>query len=619
MRKLLVVLPLLLGLVVACDSTRRDFTYCDTTYSKCGSGRTCNQTTGLCEPDVDAGPPDTRVIDAWTPPDVSVSEAASTPDTKDAPVGIDTASLDSAVVDTSIVDVPPLVVDAYVPDAFVPDASGTCSVDNDCVGVAAGAYCLKAKCVGCKTNSQCNNDKGVPFCSAQNTCVSCAAVSGSDGGSACPAATPVCATSGSCVECMSNSDCPLPGKAFCVQNQCVGCDLAGPGTSATDGGAPDGGGSTGPCKGPTPVCVPSTSTSTLAGQCVGCYTSSDCTNITTPICNLTATATVAAYTCTACNTDSQCADKDKLRLPLPPVGPGVCMFHQDGRCATDAETIYVKNNSTCVGGSGTASTPYCDSQAAINAVTSAKRLIVMKGPSTDGLSSISSTPSGKQITIVGQNGATTAAGASVGVHVTAGDLYVRGLTISNGSKAGIVVESGATIRMDRCVVTGNAGGGLVVLSGASFEVANSVFAGNQGGVVGVAQFAAVYLGGSAPSTGPNKFWYNTVVNNPGSTAVVCYESQPLIAMLMHGNQSDYLNCLIDGTSAWESGNPLYDGPTSFTLNPNLDATYHLTSSSPKYPQPCRDFIAATVAHPFDDMDGEIRPKGTRLDCGADEY
>jgi len=64
---------------------------------------------------------------------------------------------------------------------------------------AAGAYCLKAKCVGCKTNSQCNNDKGVPFCSAQNTCVSCAAVSGADGGSACPAATPACAASGGCV------------------------------------------------------------------------------------------------------------------------------------------------------------------------------------------------------------------------------------------------------------------------------------------------------------------------------------------------------------------------------------------------------------------------------------
>lgn len=616
MRKLLVVFPLLLVLVGGCDSTRRDFGVCDTTYSSCLKGFTCDFNRGLCVPDVDGGALDTQGVETSPPIDTQPIDV-SLADTKDAPITIDGTSIDSSVVDTTIVDAP--IVDVAIPDTRIPDAAGTCSVDNDCFGIAAGAYCVNTKCVACKISSQCNNDAGVPFCSAQNTCVSCAKGSSADGGSSCPASSPVCAASGSCVQCVHNSDCPNPNAAFCVQNQCVGCNVPGATASApvsggSDGGAADGGtvpdgggGTTGPCTGAKPVCA---TTGTIAGECVQCVTSTDCSG-TTPICNLTATSTIPANTCTACTSDTQCSDKG--------VGPGVCMFHQDGRCASYAETIYVKNTSTCVGGSGTASSPYCDSQAAINAVTSGARLIVMEGPSTDGLSSISSTPAGKQVTIVGQNGATTAAGASIGVHVTAGDVYIRGLAVANGSKAGLVVESGATIRMDRCVVTGNSGGGLVVMSGASFDVANSVFAANQGGVVGVAQFAAVYLGGSAPSTGPSKFWYNTVVNNLGATAVVCFDSQPLIAMLMHGNQGDFLNCVLDGTSAWESGNPIPNGATSFTLDPALNATYHLTSSSPKYPQPCRDFIAATVAHPFDDMDGELRPKNTRLDCGADEY
>jgi len=44
--------------------------------------------------------------------------------------------------------------------------------------------------------------------------------------------------------------------------------------------------------------------------------------------------------------------------------------------------------------------------------------------------------------------------------------------------------------------------------------------------------------------------------------------------------------------------------------------YHLTLASR-----CRDFIAVSLAHPADDMDGDVRPKPAagKLDCGADEY
>jgi len=409
---------------------------------------------------------------------------------------------------------------------------------------------------------------------------SCAGVSGPDGGSACPVGTPVCAATGSCVECVSNSDCPTAGKAFCVQNQCQGC-IAG--------------GLTSQCSGATPICA---TTGTIAGQCVGCVSNTDC-GTTTPICNGT-------NVCVPCTSDTQCT-----------TGPGVCMFHQDGRCASDAETIYVMNSATCSGGAGTIASPYCDSQAGINAVTASKRVIVMSGSNLYPVTSTATSSTG-QITIIGQSTATTTAGAFVGIHVAAGDVYVRGLTVASGTNAGLTVDAGATLRMDRCIVKGNAGGGLIVKSGANFDIANSVFDNNGPGLVGITTtYGGIYLGGSAPSAGPHRFWFNTVVNNQ-DRGIICFDTtQALTGMLLFGNTNgDFLSCAMDATSKWSSGSPTPSGVFSDITNPALSSTYHLTTASK-----CRDFVSASTAHPVDDMDGELRPKPAngKLDCGADEF
>jgi hypothetical protein len=606
MRKLFVVLPVLFALAGGCDATRRDFTYCDIDYPSCTRpDLTCNYVTGLCEPFHDAATPDTLASDAG-PVDLPEGEAALAPDAADAPAVVDVSPADTTSVDIGVVDAP--IVDVAIPDTRVPDAAGTCAVDNDCFGVARGAYCVNNKCVACKTSSQCNNDAGVPFCSAQNTCVSCAGVSGPDGGGACPATAPVCAATGSCVECVNNGDCPTAGKAFCVQNKCQGCNAPGATASppssggvdggAIDGGAIDAGASVGPCTGAKPVCA---TTGTIAGQCVGCVTSSDCDG-TTPICN-------TANTCVACTSDTQCSDKG--------VGPGVCMFHQDGRCASDAETIYVQNSAPCSGGAGTIASPYCDSQAGINAVTASKRVIVMSGSNLYPVTSTATSSTG-QISIIGQSTATTTAGAFVGIHVTAGDVYVRGLTVAAGTNTGLTVDAGATLRMDRCIVKGNAGGGLIVKSGANFDIANSVFDNNGPGLVGTTTtFGGIYLGGSAPSAGPHRFWFNTVVNNQ-DRGIICFDAtQALTGMLLYGNTNgDFLSCAMDATSKWSSGSPTPSGASSDITNPALSSTYHLTTASK-----CRDFVSASTAHPVDDMDGELRPKPAngKLDCGADEF
>src|SRR5664279_2129911 len=191
MRKLLVVSPLLLVLGLGCDSTRRDFTYCDQKYHDCLKGFKCDLTKGLCVPETDAGAPDAMPGDDGTKSDVAPSIDIGS-DSKDAPV-----VLDVNVVDTSIIDVNQdvnQIVDLSLPDLRVPDAAGTCSVDNDCTGLAAGAYCVNNRCVACKTSSQCDNAGGKPFCSAQNTCVSCASTGSIDAGvsAVCSGSIPVC-------------------------------------------------------------------------------------------------------------------------------------------------------------------------------------------------------------------------------------------------------------------------------------------------------------------------------------------------------------------------------------------------------------------------------------------
>jgi hypothetical protein len=600
MRKYFIVA---LVLAAGCDATRRDFSVCDNTYKNCREGFTCNLATGLCEPTTDASVPvDMSLPDVPLPIDVEPGEVAVT-DAVDAPA-IDVEPGEVQPIDGVALDVS-IVADASPLDTGPPDQAGTCSVDQDCAG-SVKPYCVNNQCVACRTSDHCSNAAGTPFCSAINTCVSCAAATG-DGG-VCSGAAPMCdPVSGRCVECIQNGDCPTAAKAFCVANRCVGCNTPGAsasGSGGSDGGASDGGaidaGVVGPCPGNKPICVKD---GTLIGQCVQCLSSADCSG-GTPICN--------ANLCTECSSDSQCAALG--------AGPGVCMFPQSGRCVAEVETIYVKNSSSCAGGAGTQASPFCDTQAAVNAVTSSKRVIVVKGPASDTLSPITSTPSGSPISIIGQNGATFGGSGVVGIHVTAGDVYLRGIRVENGTKTGIVVEAGATLRLNRCIIRKNVGGGVIVQPGASFDIANSVFDDNGPGSVGPVMFGGVYLAGSAPTSGPSRFWFSTLVNNQ-ETGVVCADgTQVLTGMLMSDNVGGgYLNCSLNMDkdniaidSKWDS-----PGTGSDVRDPAFSSTnpYHLTSNSP-----CRNFVPASMEHPLDDLDGDARPRGAagNSDCGADE-
>jgi hypothetical protein len=207
--------------------------------------------------------------------------------------------------------------------------------------------------------------------------------------------------------------------------------------------------------------------------------------------------------------------------------------------------IYLQNSASCStsAGSGTFASPYCSPGDATAALVSAanKTVIVVKGPLAVGNLTLSI--SQRPILIAGQNSAKINApttGTPPLVSITAGDVTLRDLTISNGNDAGVSVSGRATLRMDRCTVIGNAKNGIVT-DNSAFDIVNTVIAGNGGGA-----YSGVTLGSYTGS--PTRFVFNTVVNN-GFGGVVCGGSYALTGILANGNGTANFssNCTTDGT------------------------------------------------------------------------
>jgi hypothetical protein len=486
--------------------------------------------------------------------------AVDAADQVDAPEGaIDSSSIEAMGVDLS-----------------VPDAPGTCSTSGDCsdpskpfctnnvcvgcqaAGVTAcGARVCDAtsgKCVECTLDNHCDKDPAKGFCVA-NACAGCQ-VGPATACAARSTSKPVCAAGGTlggqCVECAADTDCKSPEKSFCIANMCAGCQASSAAAcsarsaskpacaaSGTLGGQCVECAADTDCKTPEksfcvanacascqsasatacpakstdkPVCAAS---GKLVGQCVACQADADCKAPAAPICN-------DSNACVKCTSDSQCAAK---------LGsdPGVCMAHQDGRCATDGETVYVANVSGCSSSDtgGTANQPLCTLQAAVTrlSTSAAKRLIVLRS-SADGVSVTSAT----QVSIVGQNSASIATGAvNAGITVSGtGNLFVRNLNVigSSVSTMGISAGPGTTLELEGAKVLNNGGGGIL-LNGAAFDLRDVLVSGNGTGIDGSTTWSGIYVKALPNAGTTTQLSFVSVVNN-GSPGLNCVYAVPTV-------------------------------------------------------------------------------------------
>ena len=394
---------------------------------------------------------------------------------------------------------------------------------------------------GCNTNNDCRSDAGTPVCQF---------------------------ATGRCVGCLVNSDCRDPQAAVC---------------------------------------------DSTATTCVQCLLSRDCTDPTAPICD--------GKICRGCRTDSDCAG----------IGPEVCMSHIDGHCATDDETVYVLNQpgtalcSDSAATAGSRALPYCQSQPAVDSAVAShlngpdagtrgdsgadaaaeggadarrplKDLIVMRGPS---LTPLALSASDLTLSVVGQSNATVLAGGFVGVHVSDGTVYIRGLRVNGGATNPGIIADGGEIHLDRCLIDGNMGG--VLIDGAPYEITNTIIANNSGTTRGSCGAWGGVCIANVGTAKLSRFLNNTVAAN-GQVGIACNGPYPIVNSIATGSGGG-IDTVVCAFSACCGADPV-----------NLDPqTYHLRAGSS-----CIDKLSASVSTAYD-IDGDKRPSGALSDCGADEY
>jgi len=166
------------------------------------------------------------------------------------------------------------------------------------------------------------------------------------------------------------------------------------------------------------------------------------------------------------------------------------MKHQDGRCASDAETVVATSTS-----------------ALPSSLASGKRLVIIRG-SVSGTAAWNLPTS--QVTIIGQNtGVLTGNGSAATMHLTGGDFYMRDLSITGGSP-GLWADGGAIARLDHVSVSNNAAGGIL-LDGAGFDIKNTTVNSNGANTAGAGAFGGIRI--QNPPATPKMLSFSTVNDN----------------------------------------------------------------------------------------------------------
>jgi hypothetical protein len=207
------------------------------------------------------------------------------------------------------------------------------------------------------------------------------------------------------------------------------------------------------------------------------------------------------------------------------------MAHQDGRCATDAETLYVAANvAGCVSSGttgGTKAQPFCGLQPAVTLMgtNASKRLVVLRS-----ISDVVSVANSTQVSVVGQGTAGIRTGVSdPGITLSGtGNLYARDLSVvgDSGYGTGITTAAGTTLRLERVKVVDNVGGGIL-LNGAAFDFNDVLVSGNGSAIDGPTIWSGIYVK-SLPNAGAaTKLNLVSVVNN-SSPGIYCTAAVPTV-------------------------------------------------------------------------------------------
>jgi hypothetical protein len=190
------------------------------------------------------------------------------------------------------------------------------------------------------------------------------------------------------------------------------------------------------------------------------------------------------------------------------------MSHQDGRCASDGEVIYVENKGGCASSAitpmaGSASTPFCGPQIALDALTTSRRILLISGP----VAGLQWNGSGANpISVIGRASAAIVGGLQSGIALSgAGELYARDIVIRRSDAAGVAAQNGAVLRLDHVTVDSNGGGGILV-DGAAFDVRNTTITSNGPGQSGATTWGGM-LATNILASGPANLELVTIRNN----------------------------------------------------------------------------------------------------------
>jgi len=211
------------------------------------------------------------------------------------------------------------------------------------------------------------------------------------------------------------------------------------------------------------------------------------------------------------------------------------MSHQDGRCATDAETTYVQNSATYTTGAqgGAAAHPFCSLAPVLAFLTAQRSLIVVRGVVDAATWTLAS--KSFESTIVGQKSGTVVGTTFPALQVSNSALYARALHLKSSFSAGLWAFNGASIRLDSMLVDGSQEGGIALTS-TSFDITNTTVTGNGPGSSGALIWGGILVLGP-PAMGPARLTNVSVTNNKG-LGIGCAVPIVGIDVFAAGNKSD---------------------------------------------------------------------------------